>query len=51
MIRKAELTDISRILEIRVFGWRIAYRSIVCDEILFGERLAPTKFVVSRIHP
>jgi len=30
-------SDISRVAEIRVFGWRCAYRGIVSDEHLFNE--------------
>ena len=42
MIRKAELSDVPRIAEIRVFGWRNAYRGIVSDDILFCEKLVST---------
>jgi len=42
MIRKMELIDIPRVAEINVFGWRVAYRGIVSDELLFTKRLVAT---------
>ena len=39
MIRVIKLSDIPRLAEIHVFGWRNAYRGIVSDEILFNQRL------------
>jgi len=33
-----ETSDIPRVAEIIVFGWRSAFRSIVSDEFLFNER-------------
>ena len=35
MIRKMQESDIPRVAEIHVFGWRSAYRGIVPDEHLF----------------
>jgi len=42
MIRKAEASDVPRIAEIRVFGWRSAYRGIISDEILYKDTLVTT---------
>jgi len=39
MIRAMKLSDIPRVAEIHVFGWRSAYRGIVSDEFLFNEFL------------
>jgi len=38
MIRPMQLSDIPRVAEIHVFGWRCAYRGIVSDEHLFNVR-------------
>jgi len=38
MIRKTEPTDIPRIAEIVVYGWRCAFREILSDEVLFSEQ-------------
>ena len=38
MIRKALTDDVVRITEIQIFGWRVAYRNIIKDDILFSER-------------
>jgi len=35
MIRAMELSDVSRVAEIHVFGWRNAYRGIIPDDYLF----------------
>ena len=37
MIRKAKLTDVSRIAEINVYGWRNTYLGIISNDILFKE--------------
>ena len=39
MIRPMQASDIPRVAEIRVFGWRYAYRGIISDEHLFNELL------------
>ena len=36
MIRPMKRTDVPRVAEIHVFGWRSAFRGIVPDEVLFG---------------
>ena len=38
MIRSAVLDDVSRIAEIKVSGWRYAYRDILSDYELFAKR-------------
>lgn len=38
MIRRAELSDISRMAEISVYGWRNTYRGIISDAELFINR-------------
>jgi hypothetical protein len=38
MIRSALLTDLSRIAEIQIAGWRSAYRGLISDYELFTER-------------
>lgn len=38
MIRSAVLDDISRIAEIKISGWRYAYRDILSDYELFAKR-------------
>ena len=43
MIRPMQKSDIPRVAEIVVFGWRSAYRGIVSDEHLFKERLVSTQ--------
>ena len=35
MIRPMQPSDVPRVAEIRVFGWRCAYRGIISDEYLF----------------
>ncbi|MCL2361860.1 MAG: GNAT family N-acetyltransferase [Defluviitaleaceae bacterium] len=42
MIRPMEKSDIPRVAEINVFGWRCAYRGIVPDEHMFKTRLVTT---------
>jgi ribosomal protein S18 acetylase RimI-like enzyme len=37
IIRRATPEDAARLGEIHVFGWRMAYRGLVSDEILFGK--------------
>jgi GNAT superfamily N-acetyltransferase len=37
MIRAMEITDIPRVAEIHVFGWRSAYRGIASDSLLFNK--------------
>ena len=39
MIRPMQISDIPRVAEIHVFGWRCAYRGIVSDEHLFNTLL------------
>lgn len=39
MIRRAVAKDAGRLAEIHVFGWRMAYRGIVSDEVLFRKML------------
>ena len=39
MIRTMEITDLPRVAEIHVFGWRSAYRGIISDEYLFNKML------------
>jgi len=39
MIRPMQVSDIPRVAEIHVFGWRMAYRGIVSDQHLFNNRL------------
>ena len=39
MIRPMQISDIPRVAEIHVFGWRCAYRGIVSDEHLFNKML------------
>lgn len=34
MIRKAEIEDVRAILEIKINGWKTAYKGIVDDEFL-----------------
>lgn len=36
MVRKAKVSDAERISEIHVFSWRISYRHMLSDEILFN---------------
>ena len=36
MIRPMKLSDVPRVAEIHIFGWRSAFRGIVPDEVLFG---------------
>ncbi|MCL2198366.1 MAG: GNAT family N-acetyltransferase [Defluviitaleaceae bacterium] len=43
MIRLMEHRDIPRVAEIRVMGWRSAYRGIVSDDFLFNEMLVATR--------
>jgi GNAT superfamily N-acetyltransferase len=38
MIRPATLDDVSRLAEIHIYGWRVAYRGILSDECLYKER-------------
>ena len=46
MIRRAELSDIPRIAEIHVFGWRSSYKRIVSDEILFNKMQVSKKIPI-----
>ena len=39
VIRPMQLSDVPRVAEIHVFGWRCAYRGIVSDEHLFNTLL------------
>ncbi|MCL2321749.1 MAG: GNAT family N-acetyltransferase [Oscillospiraceae bacterium] len=39
MIRPVKISDVSRIAEIHVFGWRCAYKGIVSDDFLFNKML------------
>ena len=36
IIRPMEISDVPRVAEIHVFGWRSAFRDIVPDRVLFG---------------
>ena len=36
MIRAMEISDIPRVAEIHVFGWRSAFRGIISDEHFNG---------------
>jgi ribosomal protein S18 acetylase RimI-like enzyme len=47
MIRSALLTDLSRIAEIQIAGWRSAYRGLISDYELFTER--QVVFTVERL--
>ena len=39
MIRTMALSDVPRVAEIHVFGWRDAYRGIISDDYLFNKML------------
>ena len=39
MIRAMLISDVPRVAEIHVFGWRSAYRGIVSDDFLFNKML------------
>ena len=43
MIRPMQASDVPRVTEIHVFGWRCAYRGIVSDEHLFTKMLVSTR--------
>lgn len=43
MIRKMEEADANRAAEIHTFGWRIAYRHFISDELLFKKMLVGKK--------
>ena len=43
MIRVMELSDVSRVAEIHVYGWRIAYRGVISDDYLFRNMLVSTR--------
>ncbi len=43
MIRVIKSSDIPRVAEIQVFGWRCAYRNIVSDDFLFNKMLVSTR--------
>ena len=43
MIRPMQASDIPRVAEIHVFGWRCAYRGIISDEHLFNNVLVSTR--------
>jgi len=46
MIRKASLSDLSRIAEINVASWRFAYKEIVSEEILYKDFLVEDRIKV-----
>ncbi|MDR2649274.1 MAG: GNAT family N-acetyltransferase [Clostridiales bacterium] len=48
MIRAMELSDVPRVAEIHVFGWRNAYRGIVSDDHLFNKMLVSKRIDVFR---
>jgi ribosomal protein S18 acetylase RimI-like enzyme len=43
MIRVMQISDVSRVAEIHVFGWRSAYRGIVSDEFLFNKMIVSNR--------
>jgi len=43
IIRPIQLSDVPRVAEIHVFGWRSAYRGIVSDEHLFKNMLVSNR--------
>ena len=45
MIRPMQASDIPRIAEIHVFGWRCAYRGFISDEHLFKTMLVSKRMV------
>jgi ribosomal protein S18 acetylase RimI-like enzyme len=45
MIRLMQITDVPRVAEIHVFGWRSAYRGIVSDEFLFNKMIVSQRMI------
>ena len=43
MVRAMEVSDIPRVAEIHVFGWRCAYGGIISDEFLFTKMLVASR--------
>lgn len=37
-IRKPSVSDVSRLAEIHIYGWRHAYKGIISDEMLYNQR-------------
>ena len=46
MIRAMALSDVSRVAEIHVFGWRDAYRCFISDDFLFKSMLVSKRIDV-----
>ena len=46
MIRAMALSDVSRVAEIHVFGWRDAYRGFISDDFLFKSMLVSKRIDV-----
>ena len=46
MIRAMVLSDVPRVAEIHVFGWRSAYRGFISDDFLFKKMLVSKRIDV-----